>query len=161
MNDKYKLRVNSQWEYELDAKAPEKLDVVSTASDSYHILQQGKPFRARVIESRFEEKKYTIQVNSNVYEVALADGLDNLISEMGFASGSAKSVKNVEAPMPGLILDINVRVGQAVNEDDPLLILEAMKMENVITSPRDGIIKSIAVSQGDAVDKKNLLVEFE
>ena len=52
-------------------------------------------------------------------------------------------------------------IGQAVNEDDPLVILEAMKMENVITSPRDGIIKNISVEKGEAVDKKHVLIEFE
>ena len=80
---------------------------------------------------------------------------------MGFALSSTKDVGLIEAPMPGLILDINVRVGQAVNEDDPLLILEAMKMENVITSPRDGIIKSVSVKKGEAVDKNHVLIEFE
>jgi biotin carboxyl carrier protein len=63
--------------------------------------------------------------------------------------------------MPGLILEIHVQTGQEVNEDDPLLILEAMKMENVITSPRDGIIKSITVKKGETVDKNQLLIEFE
>jgi biotin carboxyl carrier protein len=63
--------------------------------------------------------------------------------------------------MPGLILEINVVVGQTVKENDPLLILEAMKMENSFLSPRDGVIKSIAVIKGDAVDKGQLLIEFE
>ena len=63
--------------------------------------------------------------------------------------------------MPGLILDIHVKEGQEVKEDDALLILEAMKMENVLTSPRDGIIKSISVSKNDTVDKNQLLIEFE
>jgi biotin carboxyl carrier protein len=63
--------------------------------------------------------------------------------------------------MPGLILEINVAVGQHVAENDPLLILEAMKMENSFLSPRDGIIKSIVVVKGQAVDKGQLLIEFE
>jgi len=63
--------------------------------------------------------------------------------------------------MPGLILDIHVDKGQEVKEDEALLILEAMKMENVITSPRDGIIKSVSVSKGEAIDKGHLLIEFE
>ena len=63
--------------------------------------------------------------------------------------------------MPGLILEINVEVGQEVVENDPLLILEAMKMENSFVSPRDGKIKSIAVVKGQAVDKGQLLIEFE
>ena len=63
--------------------------------------------------------------------------------------------------MPGLILEINVTEAQEVKENDPLLILEAMKMENVINSPRDGVIKSIKVSQGNTVEKNALLIEFE
>ncbi|MBO6632249.1 MAG: acetyl-CoA carboxylase biotin carboxyl carrier protein subunit, partial [Psychroserpens sp.] len=51
--------------------------------------------------------------------------------------------------------------GTEVQEDDTLLILEAMKMENVITSPRQGVIKSISVTKGETVDKNALLVEFE
>jgi biotin carboxyl carrier protein len=63
--------------------------------------------------------------------------------------------------MPGLILEIRVKEGDAVSEDSPLLILEAMKMENVITSPREGVIKSISVKVGETVDKKQLLISFE
>ena len=80
---------------------------------------------------------------------------------MGFEVGASKVVNNIKAPMPGLILDINVKVGQDIKEDAPLLVLEAMKMENTLLSPRDGVIKYIAVSKGEAVDKNQLLIEFE
>jgi biotin carboxyl carrier protein len=63
--------------------------------------------------------------------------------------------------MPGLILAISVKVGQEVQEFDPLIILEAMKMENTLTSPRAGIIKSISVTNGETVNKNQLLIEFE
>ena len=63
--------------------------------------------------------------------------------------------------MPGLILEVSVEDGQEVKEGDALLILEAMKMENVITSPRDGKIKKIEVKQGEAVEKKHVLLTFE
>jgi biotin carboxyl carrier protein len=65
-----------------------------------------------------------------------------------------------QSTMPGLILEISVVVGQTVKENDSLLILEAMKMEIVFLSPRDGIIKSISVGLGDTVDRQ-LLIEFE
>ena len=63
--------------------------------------------------------------------------------------------------MPGKIVKINVEEGQTVKKGETLIILEAMKMENIITSPRDGIIKSISVKKGDAVEKNQLLIEFE
>ena len=80
---------------------------------------------------------------------------------MGFEVGLAKQVNFIKAPMPGLILEISVTVGQEVKQNDNLIILGAMKMENSFLSPRDGIIKSISVSIGDAVDKGQLLIEFE
>lgn len=80
---------------------------------------------------------------------------------MGFATNGSKNIDSITAPMPGLILDILVEEDQEVREEDQLLILEAMKMENIITSPRNGVIKNISVSKGDAVDKKQLLIEFQ
>ncbi len=87
--------------------------------------------------------------------------MDTLIKEMGFAVGKTKQVHFIKAPMPGLILEINVIIGQAVKENDSLLILTAMKMENSFLSPREGIIKNIAISVGDSVVKGDLLIEFE
>ena len=93
--------------------------------------------------------------------MAISGALDELIKSMGIERGRTKVVNAIKAPMPGLILEINVSVGQEVKENDPLLILEAMKMENCFLSPRDGIIKSIAVEKGNAVEKGQLLIEFE
>ena len=161
MEDTFKLKVNNEFEFSLNGEHLEELDIQSVNADSYHILKDNIPFHTQVIASDFHKKKYSIRVNSSIYEVAISDHLDLLIDKMGFALSSTKDVGLIEAPMPGLILDINVRVGQAVNEDDPLLILEAMKMENVITSPRDGIIKNVSVKKGEAVDKNHVLIEFE
>ena len=87
--------------------------------------------------------------------------LDQLIKEMGFEIGASKQVNTIKAPMPGLILEVSVKEGQEVQENDPLLILEAMKMENSIVSPRSGKIKSVSAIQGAAVEKGQLLIEFE
>lgn len=161
MDNFFKVHVNEDLTFDISAEELSKIDALATDKDNYHILQGNKPFIAEVIDSDFDEKKYRVKVNKSIYDVRITDALDLLIKEMGFALGSTKNIATIEAPMPGLILELNVRVGQAVNEEDPLLILEAMKMENVITSPRDGIIKAISVKKGDAVEKKQLLIEFE
>ncbi|MCL4145650.1 UNVERIFIED_CONTAM: hypothetical protein GTU68_019273 [Idotea baltica] len=62
--------------------------------------------------------------------------------------------------MPGLILDILVEVGQTIQKGDQLMILEAMKMENVLKAPGEGSISSIEVSQGDSVEKNQVLIKF-
>ena len=63
--------------------------------------------------------------------------------------------------MPGVVLGINVEVGQEVSEDDALLVLEAMKMESTLVSPSNGVVKTISVSSGETVEKGQLLIEFE
>jgi pyruvate carboxylase len=68
--------------------------------------------------------------------------------------------KQVGAPMPGSIAAVLVREDQAVTQGEPLLAIEAMKMEAQITAPRDGIVKSILVRPGEQVEAKDLLIEF-
>ena len=161
MNNSFKVVVDNTHEFEINSDDISKIDAIQTSSNSYHILKENKSFKTEVIEKDFYRKKYKVKINNSSYEVDISDSLDFLISDMGFALSSSRDIDSISAPMPGLILDIHVRIGQAVNEDDPLLILEAMKMENVITSPRDGIIKNISVKKSDAVDKNQLLIEFE
>ncbi len=161
MGNTFKVKVNGEMEYHLDTADLNEIDSLETSKNAYHLLVSNRSYAARVLAYDFNKKQYEIRINNNRYSVSIYDSLDQLIDEMGFALGSSKDIRSIEAPMPGLILDISVHVGQAVKEDDPLLILEAMKMENIITSPREGVIKSIQVSKGDAVDKDNLLIEFE
>lgn len=157
---KYNVTVNGKNTIEISTDDIHSLDVIST-NDGLHILQNNISYKAEMLSKNFDNKTYQIAVNNNVYTINIEDDLDRLIKQMGFELGSTKHVNEIKAPMPGLILDINVEVGQTVKEDDSLLILEAMKMENVLTSPRDGVIKSISVSKGDTVDKNQLLLEFE
>ena len=67
----------------------------------------------------------------------------------------------VTAPMPGIILSIGVKEGDQVNAGDPILVLEAMKMENEIHAPRAGKIKKLHASVGAEVQSGSPLVEFE
>ena len=72
-------------------------------------------------------------------------------------SGAAGSV-SVDAPMPGSVIKVNVKVGDKVTNGQALVILEAMKMENEIASPADGVVASINVSQGDSVNTGDVLI---
>ena len=161
MEDSFKVKVNGDHEFNLSLKDLNLLDAIQTSVDSYHVLINNKPYKAQVVASDFHNKQYEIRINSRRYTVDIADKLDVLIADMGFSLASSSNISSIEAPMPGLILDINVHVGQEVNEDDALLVLEAMKMENIITAPRQGIIKAIHASKGNPVDRGHLLIEFE
>jgi len=161
MSNKYKVKVNNSVEIDISDDDVSKLDAVKTGDKKYHVLQNNTTFKAELADSNFGRKKYSIKVNNRSYDVDISNPLDLLIDKMGFTFGTSKQVNSIKAPMPGLIFDIHVEEGQEVKEDESLLILEAMKMENVITSPRDGVIKSVNIAKGDAIDKGHLLIEFE
>ncbi|GAA4278358.1 acetyl-CoA carboxylase biotin carboxyl carrier protein subunit [Aquimarina mytili] len=160
MNSTYKVTVNKNFEFEFTKKGIAEIDALLTSDTQYHVLQDSKSYHTEVIQSDFNSKQYEVKVNDTIYKVAIANELDMQIAAMGFSIGSSKQINAIKAPMPGLLLDIHVDIDQEVKEDEPLLILEAMKMENVILSPRDGVIKSISAAKGDAVDKGQLLIEF-
>lgn len=157
----YKVSVDDQFSFDLSEQNSESLDCIQLTDSQFQILKNHTSFTATIISEDFLNRKYKVNVNGNEYEVSIANHLDQLIKEMGFEVGAGKLVNAIKAPMPGLVLNINVEVGQEVVENDSLLVLEAMKMENNFASPRAGKIKSILVEKGQAVDKGQLLIEFE
>jgi biotin carboxyl carrier protein len=160
MTENFKVKVNSTLDFEIQDHDLSKLDTLKISKTKYHILQEHESYKAEITKANFNNKSYQVKINNNIYNVDISNALDLLIKDMGFKVGRAKQVDFIKAPMPGLILEITIKVGQEVKENDPLLVLEAMKMENSITSPRDGIIKSISAQKGDAVEKNQLLIEF-
>ncbi len=68
---------------------------------------------------------------------------------------------NVEAPLAGNIWEVLVNVGDTVEEDDELVIIEALKMENPVYAPADGTVKEIKVSKGDVVEEDDVLIILE
>jgi len=161
MKNNFKVKVNSKWDFEISKEDIEALDSVSSSEDFYHILQNNKSYKAEIVEANFDQRDYSVELNGTVYSVSIDNQLDQLIKEMGFSVGTSKNVKLVKAPMPGLVLSVNVEIGQEVAEDDALLVLEAMKMESTLASPSSGIVKNIAIKSGETVDKGQLLIEFE
>ena len=160
MEKKFKVNVNESFEYNLKNSDTEKLDILQLSNSKFHIINNNKSFNIELKNSDFNNKQYTFKVNSNYYNVKIFNELDQVIKEMGFSTGSSKKANVIKAPMPGLILSINVENGQEVAEGDTLLILEAMKMENTISAPRDGIINTVIVKSGGTVEKGELMIEM-
>lgn len=126
-----------------------------------HVVASGKSFTVFVEAVKREEKQVLLNVNGKKAEVALTTEMDLLLAKMGLSGMAARKAADLKAPMPGLIRGISVAVGDEVKKGDTILILEAMKMENIIKSPADGIVKKIAVNSGDSVEKNQLLIAFE
>jgi biotin carboxyl carrier protein len=113
-----------------------------------------------VLKLNAEEKTMTLRVNSKKFTIQLQDKYDQLLKSLGMDSLAAKKVNDIKAPMPGMVLKILVKEGDAVKKGDALLTLEAMKMENILKSPTDGVIKKVLAQQGTAVEKNSVLIQF-
>ena len=161
MKNNFKVKVDSKWELTIPNEEVLALDVVKLKGKKYHLLENNQSYQGEIIADDFNKRTYSVKVNGSVYEVSIKNQLDQLIKNMGFSTGSSKNVKQVKAPMPGVVLGVNVEVGQTISEDDALLVLEAMKMESTLASPSNGVVKTIAVSSGETVEKGQLLIEFE
>ncbi len=160
-NVKHTISINNSEDFQVSQDELDSFDAIESSKNKWQVLHHEKPLEAELIDSNFKSRTYKVKVNNNQYNVHINSPLDALVKELGFEIGANKQILDIKAPMPGLILDVHVKVGQEVDENDPLLLLEAMKMENVIVSPRAGTIKSITVMKGNAVDKNQLLIEFE
>lgn len=158
---KYRAKVNRAFDFEFTEGEIRGLDSLPINENKSHLLYENKSIEAKIVKTNFLQKEYWVKIGSNIYEVKILDELDLLIKEMGLSLGNTQAENDIKAPMPGLILDVNVQEGDEVKEGDYLLVLEAMKMENALTAPRDGIVKSISVKKGETVEKNQLLVEME
>lgn len=156
-----KAKVNEEHEFEFEQEQIQNLDVQKTSSGAYHLLVNDKSVASEIVASDFLNRSYTVKINSNLYQVKISNQLDVLIKDMGLSLSANQIINEIKAPMPGMILDVSVEVGQEVMEGDSLLVLEAMKMENTIMAPRDAVIKSITVKKGKTVSKNEVLIEME
>lgn len=119
---------------------------------SYHIFIEGIDI---------QQKKIKLFVEDSFYTLSLEEPIDVLLKKMGIDLSASLKVEPLKAPMPGLVLKILVEEGQTIAQGTPLLILEAMKMENIYKATTDATIAKILVEEGQAVEKSTVLIELE
>ncbi|MBI1783402.1 MAG: biotin/lipoyl-binding protein [Sphingobacteriales bacterium] len=156
----YKVKSNA-FEFSFSKEEIESADLVKISPNEFNLIKDNRSVTARLISTDSSGKKVTVEVEGETFDMEIKDELDILVDQMGFSTATTKHVKEIKAPMPGLVLEIDVTEGQALNEGDKILILEAMKMENSIMIQTNAVIKRIAVKSGQAVEKGQLLVELE
>ncbi|NUO00785.1 MAG: acetyl-CoA carboxylase biotin carboxyl carrier protein subunit [Saprospiraceae bacterium] len=156
---RYTLSVDERFEFQ-DLQAGQLDMVPGNDPGHFHILKDNRSYHAEIVELDIAAKRCVVKVNGKTHEVTLTDAYDHLVKEMGLSTAVLHKINAVHAPMPGLVFEIVVKPGDEVHRGDPILILEAMKMENVLKSPGDGVIKTICVEKGAPVEKGQLLIEL-
>lgn len=157
----YKAVLSNQEEILVTEEMLKSLNMLKRSEGKFHILYKNKSVEIEIIDINPEEKKYHLLLDGKEFKLSLKDRLDLLIDQMGYRDLEVAAFKEVNAPMPGLVLEILVKEGDKVHKGDNLIILEAMKMENIIKADGEAAIKKIAINPGDKVQKNQLLIELE
>ena len=154
-----KAKVNNKYDFTIEGNE-KGIDMIEIKNGIFHIIKDNKSYNAEVLKASKEEKSFVIRVNGNKYTVQIKDKYDDLLKELGIDTASARKVKEMKAPMPGLVVDVRVKEGDEVKKGDALVVLQAMKMENILKSPADAIIKKIHVKKEDTIEKNQILISF-
>lgn len=157
--DKLRIKVNEDW-FEISAAEVLQADILQKAADKFHIIKNHRSVNLQLLQASAHGKITRWEIEGETFDVQIQDALEQMLENMGFNKVAGKKMKEIRAPMPGLVVSIAVNEGQQVKEGDKILILEAMKMENSIIIHADATIRRIAVKAGQAVDKGQLLVEL-
>jgi len=134
---------------------------IQLVGEGFHILINNQSHTAYLVSYDAVEKKAIWKINGKKVQVSVSTEIDLLLRQLGMEKMNVVKISEVKAPMPGLIRNILVQPGDTVSKGQGLLVLEAMKMENILKSPADGVVKSIKIEMGQAVEKNQVLIFFE
>ena len=156
------MRAIVNQDFIIPLNADSKDDITFTIEgDQVRLRYKGENHRGRLVHAYPEARRYEIEIAKRIYSVQLESDLEESIRAIRMMQKPKNLVREVKSPMPGLVLKVMKAAGDQVLQGETLLILEAMKMENVIKSPADGTLRSIDVKAGDAVEKGRTLITFD
>jgi biotin carboxyl carrier protein len=161
VNDKKELRVKEEdGSLFLDDKVVE-WDASAQPNGLISILMNGKSYTGIIEQVDRKAKEVTLRVNGQTYRMTIKEPIDQLLSNMGLDLKAMQKAEPVKAPMPGMVLRVLVAPGQQINKGDGLVVLEAMKMENILKATGPATVKAIKVTERTAVEKGAVLIELE
>jgi len=135
------------------------VDASLGTGQTLHLLINGRSIRLECLQ-RTEEGDLFLRINSIRYRLPIKNKRELLLARIQGAGTKDRKQTALKAPMPGLVLQVLVTEGQVLQAGDPILVLESMKMENVLRAQSDGTVVSVVIQPGEAVEKGQILVSF-
>ncbi len=152
------LRETGEGQYEVTlGEETVHVDAVRSGPTIYSIIEDGQQFEAMVDERG--SHGFDVLVGGRLFHLESLDERTKLLASSAIAVVSGP--QSVESEMPGKVVRVNLAPGDAVAKGQGVVVVEAMKMENEIPSPIDGVLKEIAVSEGQTVEAGALLFVVE
>ncbi len=136
-------------------------DIVKVDANRFHVIHNKKSYTIDVISADSTEKTFELRVNNQSCHVKVRDRFDELLHELGMDNLQAGKVHDIKAPMPGLVVDVRVQSGQQIKKGDGVVVLEAMKMENILKATADATVKAVIIKKGAKVEKNEVLVTLQ
>ncbi len=161
MGKNYNIQVDKEFNFEWTSSENAAISIVPVDENTLSIIFNNNVYEVTCEAADINSKSFLVKVNGAFHKVTLQDDLDKLIRKMGMKIVSKRISDNIISPMPGLLRQVNVQVGDTLEAGHPVLILEAMKMENILKAAGNGIVKEIHVSPGQTVEKGQLLITIE
>jgi biotin carboxyl carrier protein len=140
---------------------PVDIEFVKSATNSFKMRMNGVEKDADLVKLDKENRLVIVRIEGKKFAVQIKEPVDLMLDKLGINSKSTKKVNNLKAPMPGLVIKILAEQGKHYKAGDALMILEAMKMENVFKAAADVTIKAIEITERQTVEKGQILMVFE
>jgi biotin carboxyl carrier protein len=121
----------------------------------YSLIVNGKSYEAFVYSA---EDNWQVLLRGHLFPATVEDEREKRLRAAAGGAASETGEFHLKAPMPGLIVSVPVKEGEAVTKGQVLVILESMKMQNELKSPRDGIVQRVRVKAGESVEQKQTLL---
>jgi biotin carboxyl carrier protein len=161
VNDKHTYAIEQEDGQMTINDAAADWDVSFQPNGLVSVLYNGKSYTAIVEQTDRKTKEVSLRVNGQLYKTTVKEPIDLLLSNMGLDLKAMQKAEPIKAPMPGMVLKILVTPGQQINKGDGLVILEAMKMENILKASGPATVKAIRATERTAVEKGAILIELE
>lgn len=158
-NQQYQIEINDEDRLTIDGQ-PVELDFKSMAEGQpiYSLILGGKSYEAMI---ELTDEGWQVMLRGQLYQIDVEDERQRRLRMASGGTATQSGELKLKAPMPGLIVDIPVEEGQEVAKGDNLIILESMKMQNEIKSPREGKILRVNVKAGDSVNQNQVLLTLD
>jgi acetyl/propionyl-CoA carboxylase alpha subunit len=154
-DQKFTIDITRQGEITLDGEAINASLKQSLDQTIYSIIVDNQSYDVRIYPG---EDFYTVEVGGEIYEITVEDERTHRLAGLKSSLGAMTGEYVLKAPMPGVVVDVPVTEGQEVTKGKTVVVLESMKMQNELKSPRDGKIHAVRVAKGDRVELNAIMV---